>query len=410
MTSEWQRAATFGIVTALIHRLILTIWLALAWSFISSYLPDARADFHATDDAQLPALTTPTEENLLGVWRRWDAVHYLDLATNGYRVEQAGSTVFGVLTPVMLRSVSLLTGGSADIASIVAQTIVFAVALTLLYRFCAIYYGDEVLGRVSVLTTALLPLSFYYAAPMSESLYLALSLGVFYLSLREKWFAAGMVGLLAALTRSQGAVLAVAAGFVLLETYGIRWRSLMTWIPTGVRALRVGWVLLLIPLGYVIFIVYRASIGLPSLGDTYAQYSYHFFVNPIEGAWINIRWITTHLSEALTSLDIWVMVLSFALFGISLRFPQHRRLPLVAFTLGHLLVYISKINWVWGTTDQVLYSQSFARYAIILFPLIILVADGIRRLPKIARIFTIVISMTLFLGASALYTLALVGP
>lgn len=411
MSVSWRRAASFGISIALVHRLLLTIWLALAWTVLGSYLPrDARADFHATADAQLPVLSNPLEEDLLGVWRRWDAVHYLDLTYNGYRIEHAGSTVFGALLPLTLKAVMPLTGGSADVASIFVQTIAFAAALTLLYKLCDAYYGDEALGRASVLTFALLPLSFYFAAPMSESLYLALSLAVFYLSVRERWVAAALLGLLASLTRSQGAVLAVVAGFLLLEACGFKLNVPATWLPSVWRAARIGWILALIPLGFVIFSAYRTGIGLPSLGDTYANYSFHFFVNPLEGAWINIRWVISHPLEAITNLDALAMFGSFVLFVVSLRFPKHRRLPLVAFTLGHLLVYISKINWVWGTHDQVLFSQSFARYAIVLFPLIILAADGARRLPKAAQIAVGLVSGILLLMASGLYTVALVGP
>ncbi|MCK6577427.1 MAG: hypothetical protein L6Q98_04905 [Anaerolineae bacterium] len=410
MSDLWRRAAAYGIAIAFLHRLALTVWMALAWAFLSSYLPEARADFHATTDAHLPALASPAEAHLLGVWRRWDAVHYLDLTVNGYRLDQAGSTVFGVLTPLALRAASLVTGGSADIASILVQTTAFAAALTLLYVFGARYYQDEALGRAAALTTALLPLSFYFAAPLSESLYLTFSLGVLLLSLNGRWLAAGLTGFLAALTRTQGVILAAAAGVMLLDQVGFDWRAPSTWLRAASRSLRRGWALALIPAGALVFIAYRAALGLPPLGDTYAHYSYHFFVNPLEGLWINLRWIAAHPAEAVISLDVWVMIASFAGLILALRFPQHRRLPLIAFTLGHLLVYVSKINWVWGTTDQPLYSQSFARYAVVLFPLILLIADGARRLPALPRIALGAVSGLLLLFAGALFTVALVGP
>ncbi|MBK8020435.1 MAG: hypothetical protein IPK19_03155 [Chloroflexi bacterium] len=410
MSRQWQRAALFGILTALAHRLALTVWMAIAWSIMSGYLPDARADFHATEDARLPALTSPVEQSLLGVWRRWDAVHYLDLATNGYRLDQAGSTVFGALTPLMLRVVSVVTGGSADLASLVVQTAAFAAALALLYQFCALVFGDEDLGKAAVLTTALFPLSFYFAAPLSESIYLLLALALMLWSFQGRWLAASIAGFLAALARSQGVVLAIIPGLLILEQHGIDWRRPSTWVPAALRSLRHGWVLAFIPLGALAFVAYRTSLGLPSLGDTYAQYSYHFFVNPLEGLWINLRWIAAHPADLFASLDVFMMVLSFVGLGIALRFPKHRRLALIAFTLGHLLVFVSKINWVWGTTDQVLYSQSFARYTVILFPLLILLADGARRLPKLLRIAAGIVSGLLLLLASALFTVALIGP
>lgn len=410
LTGTWRTALTFGVAIALLHRLALTAWLALAWGILGLFLPSPPADFHATPDARLPALASPLEASLFGPWRRWDAVHYLDLATNGYRLDQAGSTVFGPLVPLALAAVAPLAGGSVDAASVLVQTLAFAAVLTLLIRFCAIYFEDAALGVAAAIMLALLPLSFYFAAPLSESVYLACALGAMLAAAQRRWLIAALVGLLAALTRAQGAVIAGAIGLMLLDAYGWQWSQPRTWVPAARRALLPGLPLLLIPLGYVVFIAYRAAIGLPSLGNTYATYSYHFFVNPLEGLWINLTWIANNPAAALASLDVWFMVGSFALAALALRFPKHRRLPLIAFTALHLLVYVSKINWVWGTTDQVLYSQSFARYSLVLFPLVILLADGARRLPRLAQVALGTISGALLLLASALFTVALIGP
>ncbi len=414
MARHWLRAAAHGFTVALVHRLVLTVWLAVAWMIVQTYLPGtAGADFHANADANLPSLDSPAEQNLLAVWRRWDAVHYLNLAYNGYEAVQPGSTVFGVLTPLVLRVAALpFSGLSApiDVGSIVVQTLAFGAALTLLYRFCTVYFDDEHLGLASIMAMALMPLSFYFAAPMSESLYLLLALAVAYASLRGRWLAAALFGFLAVLSRSQGVILAGVSGVFLLEQVGWRLTIVSTWRKALLRSVRVGWVLAFIPMGLLVFSAYRDSLGLPSLGDTYYNYSYHFFVNPLEGLWINIQWIAAHAGVALRTVDILVMLLAFVLTGIQIAVPSHRKLPLIAFTVGHLLVYLSKINWEWGSNEVVLFSQSFARYAIVLFPLVILIADGVRRLPMIPRLLIGGACGALLLIASGLYTVALVGP
>ncbi len=137
-----MRAIYWGFGTALVHRLALMIWLALVWSLLSANFAGVQADFH-TAGAQLPALTTQSDELIFGVWRRWDAVHYLDLAANGYRIEHPGPTVFGVLTPVGIRAFDAVLPGSLDLGAMVFETLAFGLALTLLYKVCESYYGDK---------------------------------------------------------------------------------------------------------------------------------------------------------------------------------------------------------------------------------------------------------------------------
>jgi hypothetical protein len=410
MFIRWRHALLIGFSIALAHRLFLMAWLPLAWAILSASIPNADPDFHTTADARLPAFTAQDEARLLGVWRRWDGTHYLSLAHSGYRTDNTGSTVFGVLTPLAIRAAAPLVGGSPDLASIIVQTLAFGAALTLLIVVCERYFDDRGLGIAAAVTTTLLPLSFYFAAPFSESLYLACALGVFAAGLSGRWLIAALCGLLAALTRAQGAIIALPAGLLLLEARGWQLRQPARWLAIARRAFVPGLALLLIPMGYVVFVLYRDSIGLPPLGDTYARFSYHFFVNPLEGMLINARWIVENPAAALVNQDIWLMMGALGMTAVTLIVPRHRKLPLLAFTIGHLLVYFSKINWVWGGTDEVLFSQSFARYTLVLFPLVIALADGARRLPRLGQAVLGGGALLLLMYASALYTMALVGP
>jgi hypothetical protein len=404
----WRAALLWGVGAALLHRLFLTLWMAGMWSLVGASLPPnanggASVDFH--NSAGLPALSTQTEQLLFGVWRRWDAIHYLDLALNGYRADHPGPTVFGPLTPLTFRVADILLPGGIDLAALAVQTLAFALALTLLYRVVEVYYGDAELAPWAVAVVALLPLSYFFAVPMSETLYLAMTLGLFYFGARGRWGWAALFSLLATLARSQGALLLGVAGLMLLEQHPPRTIN-RAYI---VGLIRRGWPLLFIPLGAVAFTLYRNAMALPPLDQVFSQSSYVFFVNPLEGILLNLRWIAENFSVALRNPDSWAFIGAFVLGLVMLRARRHRRLPLLAYTFGFWLVFTTKMNWVWGT-DVVYYSQSFSRYTLVLFPLWVLLADALRSGTFWGRIFGVGALLLLLLGFSALFVLALIGP
>lgn len=402
----WREALMWGFGAALAHRLLLTLWMAAIWTLVSGNLPDNQLDFHNTAD--LPALSE-AEGRMLGVWRRWDAVHYLDLALNGYRQENIGATVFSPLAPALFRAADVLLPGGIDLAAALVQTLAFGAALTLLHRFISVYYGDPALAPWGVGVMALLPISFYFAAPMTESLYLALTLATLYAAARGKWWLAAICGLLATLARSQGALLIGVAGLMLLEqVWDRRWTRESLWSAVK-SAVQRGWMLAIMPLGVVGFQWYRDSLGLPSLDAVFLDYSYVILVNPIEGILICLRHIVTRPDEAVRNLDVWAFGISFVLSLGLLISRRHRRLPLIAYTLGYWAVYTGKMNYYWGT-DELFFVQSFARYTLALFPIWVLVADGLRHGGFWVRIVGVGALMLALAFFSALFPLALVGP
>jgi hypothetical protein len=393
------------VTVALAQRLVLMGFMAGVWLLVGA--PTGQPiDFHAKPGHNLPALTTPAEQLIFGVWRRWDAVHYYRLALYGYTDADPGATVFGVLTPLGFRAFDALLPGGIDLAALFLSTAAFALALACLYRLCETYYADPELAPWAVCVTAVWPLAHFFSAPMSESIYLALALGLFYFAARGRWLWAGVCGLLATLARSQGALLVGIGALLLVESWltqpPIVWRERLR------GAVFSAWPLALIPLGILGFEVFRQNQQLPPVAEVYADHSYVFFVNPLEGLLINLRWIAEHPRDLLQP-DLAMLLVTLVLALVMLTQRAHRRLALVAYTFGFLLVFVSKINWAWGT-DDVTYTQSYARYALVLFPLFVLVADGLRRAPAWGRIAGAGALGLLMLLLSAAHVLALAGP
>jgi branched-subunit amino acid ABC-type transport system permease component len=116
----------------------------------------------------------------------------------------------------------------------------------------------------------------------------------------------------------------------------------------------------------LIFYAFRASRNLPPLNEVYRKESYVFFTDPVHALYYNLRYWGTHLPGSLIETDLIALFLTLGLAAGMLRYPPHRRLPMVVYTWGYALIFVSKVNWLYGT-DRVTFTQSFALRAS-LFP------------------------------------------
>src|SRR5581483_9198055 len=141
---------------------------------------------------------------LLAVWGRWDAEHYLGIAQQGY---SGFEPAFFPLYPLLIRIVTTLTGSHLIAGLIVSNTAGFF-ALLYLYKLVAHEYNRQVAQR-AVFYVSIFPTAIFFSAVYSESLFLFLTVGSFYYVRERAWIKAGLFGFFAALTRSEGVLLAV---------------------------------------------------------------------------------------------------------------------------------------------------------------------------------------------------------
>ncbi len=141
---------------------------------------------------------------------RWDSAWYLVIARYGYRPDlghfTASRTAFFPLYPLALRGIASL-GSPPVLAGVLVSLGALALALYGIHRLAALELGSLEAARLAVLMTAFAPMAFFLSAVYSESLYLALSVGVFWSAREGRWALAGVLGGLAAATRSTGLVL-----------------------------------------------------------------------------------------------------------------------------------------------------------------------------------------------------------
>jgi hypothetical protein len=249
------------------------------------------ADWSGFDPMRLTAPFGYFGNLLAASFARWDSVWYLAIARGGYDHEAARTAFFPVY-PLVLRGVGVVIGSDL-IAGVLVSLAAFGVALVLLYRLVELDLGAEV-AQVTVLLVAFCPMSYFFSAVYSESLFLALSLGCIWEARMGRWAAAGVFGALAAAERNSGVALVVPV--VLLFLYGPRadrdpprfrsaggpFRALVPrYRPTPALA----WALL-IPAGLGAYVLALALATGHGLAPFHAQQVwFRHFAGPFGGVW-----------------------------------------------------------------------------------------------------------------------------
>ncbi len=137
---------------------------------------------------------------------RWDAISYLLIASHGYR--RPASTVFFPLYPLLVHIGGVIVG-SYVLAGIAISVASGLAAMLLLHRLTDLELGRRA-ADATVLLLAFAPLSFFFTAVYTESLFLALSVGAIYAARRDRWALGACLAGLAALTRVTGVLLVLA--------------------------------------------------------------------------------------------------------------------------------------------------------------------------------------------------------
>jgi hypothetical protein len=200
----WRRSLAFALFAfALSRALIFAVW------------------FGAT---MYPAPTKPPEPNwwepklvfstdgygdaLAGLVRLYDASWYATIVEHGYDAGPFDASVqhnwaFFPLQPMLWRAASALTG-EVELTGIALANLYFLVALVVMHRLVLASGFDGGSADRSVLALALFPVSYFFALPWTESLFLLVSATSLLAATRERWWLAGCFAALAALTRVTG--------------------------------------------------------------------------------------------------------------------------------------------------------------------------------------------------------------
>lgn len=206
---------------------------------------------------------------------RFDAAYYLAIAAHGYGAFASGKVAFFPLYPLLIHVLTPVSG-SGVIAGVAISAASFGVALVLLHRLTAELLGSPA-ADATVLLLCFAPLSFFFTAVYTESLFLALSVGSLYAAHRGRWRLACALGALATLTRPTGVLLALGLAVMRLRANRGLDREL-------------AWVLAL-PAALLGYLGVLASQGYPLLAPFAAQSHWgRVSDGPVAGLVVSVIW------------------------------------------------------------------------------------------------------------------------
>ena len=145
------------------------------------------------------------------IWTKLDSQHYLYVAENGYTAEgdygKVVEIVFFPGYPLLIRGAAAFSGNYL-LAATGLSVLFFAGAAAIIYLLTEELGGERAASN-AVAVLCLLPGSFFFVAPMTESLFLFTTVGCVYLAKHKRWLGAALLGAYASFTRSAGVFVAV---------------------------------------------------------------------------------------------------------------------------------------------------------------------------------------------------------
>ena len=255
---------TYPLVVGLAHFLIVQVTAALALIYGTvrdtpgNGVPGAlesAPQFYKNNPAG-PADLNGLIRLLVEPLRSWDGLWYSQIADLGYGSFPTANPAYWPLYPWLMEGGARLTGLPLEVIGWVLSNIFVVVALGFVYALVRLDFPEQI-ARITLWVLALFPMALFFSAVYTESLFLMLAAGALYFARTRAWALAGILGLLAALSRSNGVMLLLPFAVLFIQQFG--W-SPRRWLTTGLASAAFA---ILPILGPVLFYVYLNAEDIP---------------------------------------------------------------------------------------------------------------------------------------------------
>lgn len=291
---------------------------------------------------------------LLAVWGRWDAVHYLTIATIGYH---GTDMAFFPLFPALIAALGTLMGNHL-IAGLLISNTAFFFGLLYLYKLVE-HEFDRAVARRAVFYISIFPTAIFFSAVYPESLFLFLTVASFYYMRENRWLTAAIFGFFASMTRVEGVLLAL--------PYLVEWFTAFRQdLRSGIRQLIPS---ALIPVGLMFYMGYLWVLSGDPLYFSHVQSHWHRHLAP---PWVSVinafhKIAIAHDPQTIAnqSLEIAFTALMLGVLIIGLR---RLKPSYIAYMALSILLPMSTSSLM-----------SMPRFALVLFPMFVIFAVWGRR-------------------------------
>lgn len=355
--------------------LIFLLWRCLLFIplfFAQQYIPQQHNSIQYTIWAYTRPYP-PVNSFFLYPWANFDGVHYLTIATDGNYFHGSDGRFFPFF-PFVVRAITLLFGTGTLFGPVVFFTaffvtnISFLLALILLYKLIKLDFSENV-AFLSILCLLAFPTSFFFGSLYSESVFLLLSVSIFYLLRKKRFFWATIFSMALLTTRIVGIAI---IPILIWEIFSYD-RKIFTqkeFLKNRIKIFQNIVLILLIPLGLLGFIWFNMHYW----GDPF------FFIHAQEHVVVgrsssivffpqtSFRYIKILLSVPFSHYDWWISLLEFCsfLFTIILLVLAYiKKLP-------KTYIFYSLLCFLLPTQSGTF--NGLPRYTMILFPLFITLA------------------------------------
>jgi Mannosyltransferase (PIG-V) len=208
--------------------------------------------------ARFQRITLDVPSGTMNLWSHWDGEHYAALAASGYlQPPDNASPAFFPLYPLLMRSFAELFGGPLSLGTLSLWGVLISLAalpfaLYFIYKIAEDGWGEQT-ARITVLTLAFFPTSFFLHSAYTESLFLALSAASLWaLRVRKDLLLACALAAFATATRNVGVFLVVPLAYewlrgeagrgygwgrgvacLALAPSGLLWYAAYLWLRSG---------------------------------------------------------------------------------------------------------------------------------------------------------------------------------